>query len=169
MSLMDNAVDVTNTEGFELEWDSEINQEREPSKYIVFPEGDYPFVVKYFDKGRYNPKDRSKIPPCWKATLHLDVTNEDGETTEVLHNLYLHSTQEWALSAFFLSIGQKKHGEPLRMRWNEVNGARGWLHMKPRPYNGKDYNNVQYFIDSEKAPKKASAQPAPRTFQAGHF
>ena len=48
-----------------------------------------------------------------------------GEAVELKDSLYLNSKAEWKLSQFFLAIGQKKHGEPLRPNWNAVVGSRG--------------------------------------------
>lgn len=174
MSLMDNAVDVTNQDNMELDWDSEISEERENRSYRLLPEGDYAFKVKSFEKERYEPKSGSKIPKCWKAVLHLLVYEGelDEYPVECRYNLFLVKTQEWALSSFFLAIGQKKHGQPLRMNWQEVPGSQGWCHIRHREWNDKQYNEVAYFLDPDKAPKQPKpepAKPAAGGFQAGKF
>ncbi|MDK7260530.1 hypothetical protein QP450_07255, partial [Gardnerella vaginalis] len=56
--------------------------------------------------------------------------------TFATHNLFLHSRTEGLLSAFFGAIGQKKHGEPLRMNWNSVIGSVGVATFKNREYKG---------------------------------
>lgn len=103
----------------EFGWDDEIVAE---SEYTLLPEGDYDFEVKNFERGRSNGS--TKLPPCNMAILTLRVSDEK-QSTIVTDNLVLHSRMEWKLSQFFLAIGQKKHGEPLKMDWSKVQGAKG--------------------------------------------
>jgi hypothetical protein len=155
---------VPDTDGKALEWDSEIEQEG-GGQYRLLPEGDYPFTVKSYDRSRHEGSE--KIPPCWKAVIHLIVHDKDGDV-EVQNNLFLHEKQEWTLSQFFIAIGQKKHGEKLKMRWNDVPGSTGVVHLAPREWKGKQYNNVKYFVDPEKAASTPSAA-AGKGFTAGAF
>ena len=72
---------------------------------------------------------------CYKADLTLKVTDpESGKSGSVFDTLYLNSKAEWRLSQFFISIGQKKHGEPLVMDWNKVVGAKGKLELTINKY-----------------------------------
>lgn len=165
-------------ESQELAWDGTIAAENEPKEYVLLPEGDYAFTVERFDKSRYTPKSGSKIPECWAAVVHLKVYphQSDADPVPMQSRLFLHSVQEWKLSEFFLAIGQKKHGEPLRMNWNAVPGAQGYLHVNHREYNGKQYNNVQYFIDPARVKPEIktyyegpASAPAVPSFNAGSF
>ena len=105
----------------ELEWDDTIEKD---SAFVLLPEGDYDFTVKSFERGRYEPGPNAKLPPCKQATLTLEVT--DGvQTATVTHRLFLHSRCEGMLCEFFLAIGLRKHGEPLKMNWPAVPGAKG--------------------------------------------
>ena len=172
MAFEDMGTVVNQNQEHELDWDSTITAEGGSKPYIILPEGDYRFLIAGFEKKRYNPKPGSKIPACWNAQLKVLVYEkpEDEEpVVEIPHNLYLHSTQEWALASFFLAIGQKKHGEPLRMNWQAVPGSTGMCHVKPRTYNGKEYNDIKYFIYPKSIKKPAPAAPAAATFQAGTF
>ena len=59
---------------------------------------------------------------------------------------------EWKLCAFFRSIGQKKHGEPLKPNWGKVIGSIGKAHFKQREWvndkgETKVANDLDYFID----------------------
>ena len=65
------------------------------------------------------------------------------------HNLFLHSSTEGMLSAFFAAIGQKKKGEPLRMNWNTIIGATGVCKVGTRQYNGNNYNEVKSMLYPE--------------------
>lgn len=134
----------------ELGWDDEITND---SSYDLLEEGDYQFTVTAFERARF--PGSVKIPPCNKAVLTLSVECPGGPAS-VKYDLILYSTMEWKLSEFFRAIGQKKHGEPLRPRWNEVVGSRGRGHFKPRTYTKKDgsegkANDVEKFYDYDPA------------------
>ena len=88
------------------------------------------------------------------------------EPVEVTTNLFLHSSQEWKLATFFLAIGVKKKHEPLHMRWN-LQGLEGWCHMAPREFNDKTYNNVAYFIEPDKAPKRGPTYACSKACERG--
>ncbi|MDE6261584.1 MAG: hypothetical protein K2M42_12165 [Oscillospiraceae bacterium] len=143
--------DYTNNAPHELGWDDEIVNDS--GSYLLLEEGDYSFTVTGFERARF--PGSAKIPPCNKAVLTLTV-EADGGTTSVKYDLILYSTMEWKLSEFFRAIGQKKHGEPLRPRWNELVGSRGRAHFKPRAYTKKDgsegkANDVEKFYDYDPA------------------
>lgn len=141
-----------------MDWDSAI--ENDGQEFILLPEGDYGFTVIDMERGWYNGS--AKMEPCNTANLTLEVRTSDG-TARVPVRLFLNHAVEWRLSAFFRCIGQKKHGERLIPKWNEVIGARGIAHFKPRPYKGQDgeerqANDVARWIDYD--PAKMTAQPA---------
>ena len=139
----------------ELGWDDTI--EKDASEFIVLPEGDYPFRVESFERGRHNGSE--KLPACNKAILKIQVEGNGGESVTLTHNLFLHTITEGMLSAFFASIGQKRKGEPLRMNWNMVPGSTGRLKLGIRTYE-KDgetrrANEIKRFYPREdgQAPK----------------
>ena len=103
----------------ELNWDDEISQE---SEFTTLPAGDYDFEVIKFERSRSKGSD--SVPPSNMAVLDIKISN-GRESTNVKEYLVLHSKMEWKLSMFFRSIGQKKSGEPVRMNWNAVPGAKG--------------------------------------------
>ena len=145
----------------ELGWDDEISKE---SEFTLLPEGDYNFTVVKFNRGRHNGS--VKLPACNKAELELSVDDGKGNTGTVYHNLFLHTNTEGMLSAFFVSIGQKKHGEPLKMNWNAVPGAKGrckifidkWTNDRGEEFQS---NKIKKFYEPQ-------VNSAP-TFQAGKF
>lgn len=133
----------------ELEWDDVI--ENDESDYQPLPEGDYKFTVTKFERGRSAGK--GKLPACNMAILTLHIESPERSTT-ITENLVLHSSLEWKLSAFFRSIGQKKHGEQLRPRWNEVVGSTGRCHIFIDTYTGTDgksyqNNKIDKYLDPE--------------------
>lgn len=130
-----------------LDWDDCI--ENDGQEFVLLKEGDYNFRVAAFERGRH--AGSAKVPPCNKATLTLEVETDNGTAT-VRTDLLLYGTLEWRISAFFRCIGQKRHGEKVKMDWSKVYGAKGRAHFKPRPYIGADgtekkANDIAYFID----------------------
>lgn len=122
----------------ELGWDDVI--ERDPGEFILLAEGDYDFTVTQVERARHSGS--AKLPPCNKAVVHLEIQSDEGTVT-IKHNLFLHTITEGLLSAFFGSIGQKKHGEPLRMNWNKVPGATGRCRVGIRTWTGNDGQTMQ--------------------------
>ena len=137
----------------ELGWDDTIVQDSEGG--IVLAPGDYIFEVVKFERARYTPKSGdSKLPACNMAKLELKIESPQGTAT-VFNNLYLHTSTEGLLSAFFASIGQKKKGEPLQMNWNLVTGAKGAVKIKNRTYKDNTYK----LIIEEHAEKDSDGKP----------
>lgn len=145
----------------EFGWDDEIKND---SQFQILPEGDYRFCVKKFERARHSGSE--KIPACNKAILTIAI--ENGETSgSVQTNLFLHSKFEWKLCQFFTSIGQRKHGEAVRMNWGAVPGATGVCHVGIRKWTGNDgkeheNNEISEFYDPVSAPAvKTAPPPAP--------
>ena len=130
-----------------LDWGDTL--ESDGQEFVTLPEGDYNFTVTGFERGRF--PGSAKMSACNKASLTLQVETKDG--IAIVHtDLILNRVMEWQLSAFFRSIGQKKHGERLVMDWTRVVGSKGRAHFKPRNYTDKDgnqrqANNVDRYID----------------------
>ncbi len=157
----------------ELDWDDEIVNDE--GGFFLLEEGDYEFTVTAFERGRF--PGSAKLPPCNKAELTLTVDSPQGAAS-VRYDLILYSSLEWKLSEFFRAIGQKKHGEPLRPRWNELVGSRGRGHFKPRAYTKKDgtegkANDVEKFYDYDPAAMSAgdwsAAEDASTPWDADQF
>lgn len=144
----------------EFGWDDTIQKD---SEFILLPDGLYWFTVKEYDRGRHtpNPRNPGKLPACNKATVHLTIVANEGKT-ELCHNLFLHSSTEGMLSAFFGAVGQKRKGEPLRMDWDAIIGKVGVCKVGHREYNGNKYNEVKGMIYAEDVDytKVLNAQPA---------
>jgi hypothetical protein len=130
----------------ELNWDDEISQENE---IITLPAGDYDFEVVKFERSRSKGSD--SIPPSNMAVLDIKISN-GKDSTNVKEYLVLHSKMEWKLSAFFRAIGQKKPGEPVRMNWNAVPGAKGRCKVIVSEYTNdkgekRTNNKIEKFYD----------------------
>lgn len=140
----------------ELGWDDEIKNE---STFELLPEGEYTYMVESFERGRYEPTPKAKLPACNMVTLSLKITGNDQSAT-LQHRLFLHTRCEGMLCDFFTSIGMRKHGEPLKMNWPAVAGRRGRCKIGVRAWKGDDgverqSNEVKRFLDFE--PEKMAA------------
>lgn len=116
----------------ELGWDDQIENEGE--EFEPLPEGDYKFTVKAVERAR--SKGEGKLPPCNMAKVTITVHGERDR--DIVVNFLLYSSLEWKLSQFFLSIGMKKHGEPLRMNWPGSVSCSGNCHVTVRTFKMKN-------------------------------
>lgn len=153
----------------ELGWDDEITEEG--GEFILLPEGDYNFTVTAFERGRHNGSE--KLPPCNKAILSLRIETPEGAAT-IRHNLFLHSRTEGMISQFLLSIGQKKHGEPIRPRWNEMVGATGRAKVYIDKWEGNDgkeheSNKIKRFYEKDDSTESAAPADVAAAFTPGNF
>lgn len=164
-----------NTTGHALDWDDEI--EAEGGQWTLLPEGDYNFRVKSFERAHH--AGAGKIPACSKAIVHLEIDAPEG-SAQIDCNLFLYSTMEWKLSEFFRSIGQKQHGERVRMNWSAVSGSTGQCKLGVHTFTKKDgtegkSNEIVRFYDPGEAdntvrnPVLATAQQATTTWNPGAF
>jgi len=145
--------------GKELGWDDQI--ENEGTDYEPLPDGTYEFTVESMERGRFPGSD--KMVACNKAGLKLRVKDEKGNDRYIFEDLMLNSKTEWKLSQFFICIGQKKSGEPLKPNWSAVPGSTGKMEIYINEYTNKagkkmKNNKVDKFLP-----------PEPKTYQAGKF
>lgn len=144
----------------ELGWDDVITEER---SFILLPEGEYNFTVKDFRRDRYTPKNETaKLPPCNKAVLTIEIDGGSKGKITLEHNLFLHQSVEGLLSAFFLSIGLKKHGEPLRMEWNKVVGCKGRCKVGIREWKSQNTGETMQSNEIKRFLEPAPVQTPPR-------
>lgn len=156
----------------ELGWDDEI--QKDSGEFIVLPAGDYDFTVSKFERGRFTGSD--KMPACNQAKLEITVHSPEHGDVVVFHNLFLHTKTEGLLSNFFAGIGQKKKGEPLKMNWSTVIGARGKLKLEINTFKGRDgvdrtNNQIKSFYSYEELNQQHQhlQQQAPFPTSQGNF
>lgn len=149
-----------NEEFREFGWDDEINAENSP--FTVIPDGNYRFTVKSFERARHPGSE--KIPACNMAKVTFTIHAAEGDV-EITDNFFLCNKFEWKLSALFLSTGLKKHGEPLRMAWNQLYGKSGVCSVYIDTYKNKygnegKSNKIKKFFAYDEQPTNI-VQPAP--------
>lgn len=147
-----------------LSWDSTIEKE---SSFVLLEPGEYDFTVKGMTRGQYTPSANAKITEaCPMAELELEVTDSKGQTATVRENLILHTSLEWKISQFFISIGQKVKGEPFVPNWGAIIGTsgRGEFDIRKYTYQGeeREANQVKNFLEpvaNNAAPTQPQTQP----------
>ena len=149
----------------EVDLDDEIYR---VSDFVLLPEGDYDFTVTGFERARHEGSE--KLPPCKKAIVTLTIDAPEGKAS-IKHNLFLHQRCEGLLSQFFIGIGLKKHGEPLKMDWTRVAGSAGRCKIGVRSWvdkdgNTRESNEVKKFYDPQVTSQTAAPAAAPRTAPA---
>jgi len=126
-------------EGFiEYGWEDEIVNEG--GDYVLLPEGDYEYTVEKVDRARHAGSE--KVPPCNMAKVTFTIWGAEDKI-EITENFFLCNKFEWKLSALFLSLGMKKHGEPLKMNWTAVPGSKGKCRVYIDNYKKKDGSDGQ--------------------------
>lgn len=122
----------------EYSWDEEIINEG--GDFVLLPEGDYDFTVVKVERARHSGS--AKVPPCNMAKVTFAIWGAEDKV-EVTENFFLCNKFEWKLSSLFLAIGLKKHGEPLKMNWTAVTGAKGRCHIYIDKYTRNDGSEGQ--------------------------
>lgn len=139
---------MANEENIAFDWDAEIEDDGKGG-FVTLEEGNYDFEVHKFERGNYTPSATSSLPACPQAIITLKISTPDGDAY-VTDKLQLCSKMEWKLSSFFRSIGLKKHGEKLVMKWDKVLGCKGKARITKTQSTQKEnvyFNNVDYYID----------------------
>lgn len=127
----------------ELGWEDEISNDGQSGDSLL-PPGEYPYEIVNLRRVRYQPKEGGNLPECWNAKLTVRLCMPDGHSEDVDHSLFMVKKCEWTLCEFFLSIGQRKHGEALKPRWDSVIGSRGLCRLAHKVVKTKTYNDIKF-------------------------
>lgn len=132
------------------DWEDEISDDGN-GNFITLEDGAYDFEVIKFERGHYTPSASSKTPACNQANITIKISTADGDCY-IMDKFPLASTMEWKASSFFRSVGLKKHGEPLKMRWGETIGCKGRAYITKTKGEKQDvyFNNVKNYFDPVK-------------------
>ena len=93
---------MANNNGFELDWDSTIDQDEQ--QYTSIPEGDYDYVVDRVEKSSVGDSSE-KYAGMKMAIVHLNVQVPDIGEVPVRENFILHSNFAWKIGALLVSTG----------------------------------------------------------------
>lgn len=141
--------------GRELDWNDTIEHDSS-NEFVILPAGEYPFEVVSYERGRHQGSE--KLPACNKVVLSIKVTDPStGQSTTIQDNLFLHTITEGFLCEFFTAIGQRKHGEQLRMNWQTVSGSKGHCKISVRNWTGDDgevrqSNQIKKYLEPKENP-----------------
>lgn len=132
--------------GYELDWDSTIDQDEQ--QYVTIPEGDYDYIVDHIDRTNVSGAD-SKYSGAKMATVFFNVQVPGQESVQIRENFILHSNFAWKIGALLVSAGLKKHGEPISGNyWGQLPGCRGRCKVIQTTSNknpDRKYNNISNF------------------------
>ena len=147
----------------EIGYEGTISEEG--SEFVLLPDGDYDFTVSKVTRTRHEASQN--LPACNEVDVELTVWGQTDKTT-ITERFFLVRKFEWKLSQFFLSIGLKKHGEQLVMRWN-IEGSRGKCKVYIDRYKKQDgsdgqSNKIKKFYAYDDDVKTASA-PVQQAYQ----
>lgn len=143
----------------ELGWNDEIGGADEKGEFVLLEPGEYAFQVKTFERSRF--AGSAKVIACNMAVLGIAILDEAGNELAFIkkHNLLLTSRLQWMTESFFRSIGAKKHGETIKMDWNQVIGSRGRcvieikeLDSTKKPGEKFKINQIKRFLDPVEVP-----------------
>lgn len=148
-------------------WDDTIEND---SNFVLLPEGDYDFEITGFERKRFDGS--KKMSACPMAALSVKLsskTNPELGTSTINHNLFLNRKCEGLLCAFFTAIGDRKHGEPLRMNWTAVKGKKGRCKVGVREWTANDgskkqSNEIKKFYEPTEAPTTSAKGFVPGQF-----
>ena len=138
--------------------------ENEDGGFTLLPDGDYDFTVNKVTRSRYEGSD--KMPSCNTVSVELSVWGAQDRAT-ITERFFLVKKFEWKLSQFFLSIGLKKHGEQLVMRWN-IEGYKGKCKVYIDNYKRDDGSKGQsnkikkFYAYDENVRTLSSTVPSPQ-------
>lgn len=157
--------DYTNND-IAMNWDDTIEND---SDFILLPEGDYDFEVVGFERKRFEGSAKMSACPMAELSVKLfDKANPDKDSTTIKHNLFLNRKCEGILCAFFTAIGDRKHGEPLKMNWSAVKGKGGRCKVGIRKWIKNDGTEMQS-NEIKRFYEPANPPAAQKTFTPGKF
>jgi len=136
-----------------LDWDDEISNDND---FVVLEEGIYPFTIKALERGQYISHAGSKLPDCKKVIVHITIDGGTKGTVDTKENMFLHRSCEGILCAFFVSLGLRQKGQPLKMCWNDAVGKTGWVKTGIRVHDGKKYTQVKSWVAPDDVDKQNS-------------
>lgn len=110
--------------GYELDWDSEIDQDEQPS-FTLIDEGDYNFRIDSVER-TFVGDNSEKYAGAKMATVYMDIEVPGQDSVLLRENFILHSNFAWKIGSLLTCVGLKKKGEPIRGNyWSKLAGLTG--------------------------------------------
>ena len=147
------------------DWDSPADID-DTGGSVVLKNGEYRFVVK----SKTNTISKGeKTAGAHQASLVLMVYDINDENYEnrigtAYDRLTLHDSTWGMVCAFFRAIGERKHGESIVPKWDEVVGAPGKAVLYQDTYNNKTTMKVKHYLFPDEEPVEPTEPVAPADF-----
>ena len=134
------------TNGYELDWDSTIDQDEQ--QFTDIPEGDYDFIVDHVER-TFVGDTSEKYKGCKMATVYMNIQIPGSEEVSLRENFILHSNFAWKIGSLLVSTGIKKKNEPVTGNyWQKLPGSRGRCKIvQNKGKNGNTYSNIKSFYE----------------------
>lgn len=140
-------------EGFELDWDSTIDQDAK--EFVTLPEGDYDFIIDRFERTTVG-ENSEKYHGMKMAEVYFNIQAPGADPVQVKENFILHSNFAWKIGALLVCVGLKEKGKEVQGNyWQKLPGLRGRCHLVQTTSNKNPenkFNNIKTFYapDSKK-------------------
>ena len=144
------------------DWDSPADVD-DTGGSVVLKNGEYRFVVKSMSK---EISKGAKTAGAHQASLVLMMYDKNDENYENrigtgYDRLTLHDTTWGMVCAFFRATGDRKHGESVVPKWDEVAGASGKAVFYQDTYNGKTSMKVKNYLFPDEVPAEPTEPTEP--------
>jgi len=152
-------MEQTHEENGVLDYDGEISQDGEGG-FTVLPDGDeVTFTVRKVEKGR----NKDGTLPQVKVEMSCQSKAGHGRTS-INEFFTMTRKSEWKLCEFFTSIGLRKHGDRLKMRW-DIEGMTGSGKVTVEQFTKRDGsagsgNRIKRFLEPDVVETPAGEEPA---------
>jgi len=143
------------------DWDSPIDEDGSGGSPLL-PEGEYRLATKSLTKAISKGAKTDGAPQA-KLVFMVYNINDDTYANRIgtaFDTLTLHDSTWGMVCAFFRAIGERKHGETITPKWDEVPGATCKAVLEQHTYNGKTTMQVKNYLFPAEGPE----EPAPANF-----
>lgn len=120
-------------------WEQSIDGDESQGSQPLLKEGDYDFEVISFERKSGTTQQNGRTVDCLIAEYKIKVKDGNDSRT-ITESLYLKSSVKWKIQQFFLSIGDRKHGEEFKPNWQGAVGKTGRCHVIVEKFIGKRDN-----------------------------
>jgi len=147
------------------DWDSPADVD-DTGGSVVLKNGEYRFVVKNMTRGKSRGAKTAGADQASLVLMVYDINDENYENRigTAYDRLTLHDSTWGMVCAFFTATGDRKHGESIVPKWDEVEGASGKVVLYQDTYNNKTSMKVKHYLFPEEEPAEPVEPVAPADF-----